>query len=173
MVEGRLLHSKETFLICEVTSNCGSDNLKKTICYLLPAGSFSEFWPIMTNTMLGLPQILSSFLMIVICCFTDCAAATAIAYEKPEADVLLLRPRNPKRDHLVNWKLVLQSYGFIGVLESVSSFAMSYWYAQRQGLKFSDLWFGLGNVPGGFTTDEYTAILNTTSSVYFVNLVVM
>lgn len=25
------------------------DNLKKTICYLLPAGSFSEFWPVITN----------------------------------------------------------------------------------------------------------------------------
>ncbi len=42
------------------------DNLKKTIAYLLPAGSFSEFWPVMTNVMFGLPQVLSSFLMIVI-----------------------------------------------------------------------------------------------------------
>jgi sodium/potassium-transporting ATPase subunit alpha len=42
------------------------DNLRKTIAYLLPAGSFSEFWPIMTNVALGIPQILSSFLMIVI-----------------------------------------------------------------------------------------------------------
>lgn len=50
------------------------DNLKKTVIYLLPAGTFSEFWPIMTNVLLGLPQILSSFLMIVIRCFTDCAA---------------------------------------------------------------------------------------------------
>ena len=42
------------------------DNLKKTIAYLLPAGSFSEFWPVMTNVLFGLPQVLSSFLMIVI-----------------------------------------------------------------------------------------------------------
>ena len=42
------------------------DNLKKTIAYLLPAGSFSELWPIVTNVLFGLPQILSSFLMIVI-----------------------------------------------------------------------------------------------------------
>jgi sodium/potassium-transporting ATPase subunit alpha len=42
------------------------DNLKKTIAYLLPAGSFSEFWPVFTNILFGLPQILSSFLMIVI-----------------------------------------------------------------------------------------------------------
>lgn len=37
------------------------DNLKKTVAYLLPAGSFSEFWPVMTNVCFGIPQILSSF----------------------------------------------------------------------------------------------------------------
>lgn len=42
------------------------DNLKKTIAYLLPAGSFAEFWPVLTNVVFGLPQILSSFLMIII-----------------------------------------------------------------------------------------------------------
>jgi sodium/potassium-transporting ATPase subunit alpha len=42
------------------------DNLKKTIAYLLPAGSFSEFWPVMTSVIFGLPQVLSSFLMIII-----------------------------------------------------------------------------------------------------------
>lgn len=42
------------------------DNLEKTIAYLLPAGSFSEFWPVFTNVMFGLPHVLSSFLMIII-----------------------------------------------------------------------------------------------------------
>ncbi|KAK0959900.1 hypothetical protein LTR91_020583, partial [Friedmanniomyces endolithicus] len=150
------------------------DNLKKTICYLLPAGSFSEFWPVITNVVFGLPQVLSSFLMIIICCFTDCAAATAIAYEKPEADVLMRPPRNAKKDRLVDWKLVLHAYGYIGMIETVCSFAMSYWYAQRQGLTFSSLWFAFNNVtPNGLSTDEVTAILNTASSIYFVNLVVM
>jgi sodium/potassium-transporting ATPase subunit alpha len=36
------------------------DNLKKTILYLLPAGSFSELMPIMVNVLLGLPQPLSN-----------------------------------------------------------------------------------------------------------------
>lgn len=127
----------------------------------------------MTNVLFGLPQILSSFLMIIICCFTDCAAATAIAYEKPEADVLLQRPRNLRKDHLVNWKLILHSYGFIGVLEAVSSFAMSYWFAQRKGVPFSTLWFGFGSFPEGVSSERYTAILNQASSIYFINLVVM
>ena len=149
------------------------DNLKKTIAYLLPAGSFSELWPVMTNVLFGLPQILSSFLMIIICCFTDCAAATVLCYEAPEADVLLRKPRNPRKDHLVDWQLMLQSYGFVGVIETLSSFAMSYWYLQRSRIPFSDLWFQFGAVPSNLDPDYYNARLAEASSIYFVNLVVM
>lgn len=109
------------------------DNLKKIIAYLLSAESFSEFWPVMTNVVFGLSQVLSSFLMTIICCFTDCAAATVLAYEAPEADVRLRKPRKPNVDRLVDWQLMLQSYEFIGVIETVTSFAMSYWYLERNG----------------------------------------
>lgn len=151
------------------------DNLRKLIAYLLPAGSFSEFWPVMTSVVFGLPQILSSFLMIIICCCTDCAAAIALAFEKPESDVLLRPPRNVKKDNLVDWKLILQSYGLSGVTESLCSFAMSYWYLQRHGVPFSALWFSFGDyshVPF-LTSDQITRHLNTANSIYFVTLVVM
>lgn len=149
------------------------ENLKKTVIYLLPAGSFSEFWPVLTNVVFGLPQVLSSFNMIVVCCLTDCAAAIALAYEKPEADVLLRKPRNAKKDRLVDWKLILQAYGFLGLIEATSSFAMSYWYAQRAGVPFSTLWFGFGAIPAGVSQAQYYHVLNVASSIYFVNLVVM
>jgi len=73
----------------------------------------------------------------------------------------------------VNWKLILQAYGFIGVLETVSSFAMAYWYLERSGIPFSALWFKFGALPAGVDEDYYTARLNEASSIYFVNLVVM
>ncbi|RGP76726.1 h+ k+-exchanging atpase [Fusarium longipes] len=149
------------------------DNLKKVISYLLPAGSFSEFWPVMAFVAFGLPQALSSFLMIIICCFTDCAAATMLSYEKPEADVLTRRPRNVKKDRLVNWQLIIQSYGIVGVLQTVASFAMSFWYLQRQGIPFSQLWFSFGKIPDNIDPDYYLAKTNEASSIYFVNLVVM
>lgn len=149
------------------------DNLKKTIAYLLPAGSFSEFWPVFGNVIFGIPQILSSFLMIVICCFTDCAAAIVLAYEAPEADVLLRRPRKPKVDRLVNWQLMLQTYAFIGILESIASFAMAFWYLERQGIPFSVFWFQYGALPDNLDSDYVASKLAVASSIYFVNLVVM
>lgn len=148
------------------------DNLKKTIIYLLPAGSFSEVWPVITNVVFGLPQILSSFLMIMICCLTDCGAAMALALEKPEADLLLRPPRNIRKDKLVDWRLLLQAYGIIGLIECTTSFAMAYWNAQRRGVHFSVLWFGYGSY-GELDSDYVAEVLNQCSSIYFVNLVIM
>ena len=42
-------------------------NLQKGIGYLLPAGSWSEIWPVILNVFFGVPLPLSSFLMIIIC----------------------------------------------------------------------------------------------------------
>ncbi|KKP06680.1 Na,H/K antiporter P-type ATPase [Trichoderma harzianum] len=151
------------------------DNLKKTIAYLLPAGSWSEFWPVFTNVAFGLPQILSSFLMMIICCFTDCATAISLAYEKPEANLMLQPPRDVVNDRLVDWKLLLQAYGFVGTLETVLSFTMSYWYLQRNGLTFTSLWFSFGSIPtpDGQTADDVATHLTVASSVYFITLVVI
>ncbi|KPI39562.1 Potassium-transporting ATPase alpha chain 2 [Cyphellophora attinorum] len=170
-----LLDSFASIIIAVERGRTVFDNLKKTIAYLLPAGSFSEFWPVMTSVIFGLPQILSSFLMIVICCFTDCAAATALAYEEPEADVMLRKPRDLKKDKLVDWRLLLQSYGLVGMIETTTSFAMSYWYLSMKGIPFGSLWFAYGNYTfeGSHDSDYINYHLSVASAIYFVNLVVM
>ncbi|KAF2738493.1 calcium ATPase [Polyplosphaeria fusca] len=149
------------------------DNLKKTIVYLLPAGSFSELWPVTTNVIFGIPQILSSFLMIVICCFTDCVAAITLAYEKPEADVLLRPPRNPRKDRLVDTRLIFHAYGCVGLYMCFLSFTMAFWYLQRNGVPFTALWLRFGVLDAKFDQNYVAATTNTASSIYFVTLVVM
>lgn len=64
------------------------DNLKKTIVYLLPAGSFSELWPVVTNVVFGIPQILSSFLMV----------------RKPQCEILKRKLTVPDY-HLLSYRL--------------------------------------------------------------------
>ncbi|KAF2197868.1 calcium ATPase [Delitschia confertaspora ATCC 74209] len=151
------------------------DNLKKTIVYLLPAGSFSELWPVVTNVLFGIPQILSSFLMIIICCFTDCVGAITLAYEKPEADLLLRPPRNPKKDRLVDPKLIFHAYFFVGLVECILSFTVAFWHMQRRGVPFGAMWLRYGDLDPkyGISQEHFTQVANEASSVYFVNLVVM
>ncbi|BCS24978.1 cation-translocating P-type ATPase [Aspergillus puulaauensis] len=149
------------------------DNLKKTVIYLLPAGSFSELWPVITNVVLGVPQILSSFLMIIICCLTDCAGAITLAFEKPESDLLLRPPRNPKKDRLVDAKLLGHAYFFIGLYECFMSYAMAFWYMQRKGIPFSAMVLRYGSMDPQYDPDYVTQVANEASSIYFVNLVFM
>lgn len=80
-------------------------NLQKVISYLLPAGSWSEIWPVLMNVFFGVPLPLSSFLMIIICVFTDLFLSLSLIMEKEEFDLLSLQPRNHKRDYLINLKM--------------------------------------------------------------------
>lgn len=106
-------------------------------------------------------------------CCTDCIAAIVLAYEKPEADLLLRPPRNPKTTKLVDWQLIFHAYAFVGTIETVSSFSMAYWYLERNGIHFRDLWFKFGELPVGIDPEYYQSRLNEASSIYFINLVIM
>lgn len=134
-----LLDSFESIVVAVEYGRLVFENLKKTILYLLPAGSFSELIPILINVLLGLPQALSNIHMILICCVTDVFGAVSLCFEKPEFGLLKRRPRNIKTDKLVDWKLLLHAYGFLGVLETLCASSMAFWYLQRQGFPFKDV----------------------------------
>ncbi|EMD41765.1 hypothetical protein CERSUDRAFT_90341 [Gelatoporia subvermispora B] len=144
------------------------DNLKKTILYLLPAGSFSELMPILLNVLLGLPQMLSNIQMILICVATDVLPALSMCLETPEVGLLERKPRNVKTERLADWRLIFQAYAFLGVLESLCAMSMSFWYLQQKGIRFSNLVLGFGNWPG--LDDE---LLFQAQSVYFFTLIMM
>lgn len=144
-------------------------NLQKVVTYLLPAGSWSEVWPIVLHVYFGVPLPLSSFLMIIICCFTDLLSCLSLIVEKEEFDLLTLPPRNHKKDHLINRKIYTQAYFFIGMMETVIAHAMFFFYYWRYaGIPIRDLFLSF---------EKYSvkdpAILETAQCVYFVTLVIL
>lgn len=140
------------------------DNLKKVILYLLPAGSWAELWPVIINTFFGLPQNLSSIQMILICVITDVGPALSLIMEKPESDLLTRLPRNPKTDRLANWKLFLQAYGFIGMIEMPLSMIISFWHFSRRGIPFNNLWLGFSG-DHGVDQDYFLQVLGEAQTV--------
>jgi sodium/potassium-transporting ATPase subunit alpha len=111
--------------------------------------------------------------MIIICCLTDCAAAITLAYEKPEADLMLRPPRNIKKDRLVDTKLIFHAYFFVGLYQCFLSFAMAFWYMERKGVPFSAMWLKFGEYDPQYDADYIKETANTASSIYFVTLVIM
>ncbi|KAJ5096959.1 hypothetical protein N7456_007680 [Penicillium angulare] len=152
-------------------------NLQKVIAYLLPAGSFSEIWPVLMNVFFGCPSPLSSFLMIVICVFTDLFNSLSLIMEKEEFDLLSIPPRNPRKDHLINLRIYGQSYLFVGVMEAFSAHAMFFVYMYNAaGIPFHDLIFAFEKYTDGFhgyTMDELNHFNYVGQCVYFVTLVIM
>ena len=110
---------------------------------------------------------------VIICVATDVLPALSLVLEKPEADLLSRPPRNPKRDRLVTWRLLLHAYGFLGLLESLCANAMAFWYLQTKGIAFKDIVIKYGALPPGITADYYAEQVNRAQSVYFFTLVIM
>ncbi|KAJ5376360.1 hypothetical protein N7509_013246 [Penicillium cosmopolitanum] len=152
-------------------------NLQKVISYLLPAGSWSEIWPVILNVFFGVPLPLSSFLMIIICVFTDLLCSLSLIMEQQEFDLLDLPPRNHKKDHLINLKVYIQSYLFIGVLETICAHAMFfYYYWKHAGIPAGALFFAFEKYADGFygyTDAELTQFNVVGQSVYFIALLIM
>ncbi|KAG0098849.1 hypothetical protein BGZ93_010104 [Podila epicladia] len=159
-------------------------NLQKVIGYLLPAGSWSEIWPVLINTFLGTPLPLSSFLMIIICCFTDSFPGTALVMEQEEFDLLSIPPRNAKKSHLITGRIYLQSYIFVGSMMTFFSEMFFFLYMKEYtGLGFQDLVFTYGNPAieallkksgNGMDIDTFNNLhVNTGQCITFVTLVIL
>ncbi|CAK9436329.1 uncharacterized protein LODBEIA_P08870 [Lodderomyces beijingensis] len=146
------------------------ENLKKTICYLLPAGSYSELWPVIMNVFFGMPQMLSSFLMIIICCLTDCVGSIVLAYEGAESNLLTKKPRVITGERLVDWKLLFHSYICLGTFYTFTSFLVAFLNLTRRGLRFDQFALSFGSYESLPNVDNYLAV---SSSIYFINLVIM
>ncbi|KAF7436089.1 hypothetical protein PC9H_002915 [Pleurotus ostreatus] len=147
------------------------ENLRKSILYLLPAGSFSELMPVLLSVIFGLPQALSSIQMILVCVATDVLPALSLVYEKPEADLLTRNPRDRQKDRLADWKLIFHAY-FIGIFESLTAMIAAFYFGfQKNGVPFSALWLKYGNYDGD--PDLILELTNRAQSIYFFNLVLM
>jgi sodium/potassium-transporting ATPase subunit alpha len=94
-----------------------SDNLQKSIMYTLcskvpqAAPTFLEI--------LGIPLALNAVQVLLIDCGTDIWTAIAYAVQPPEANLMLQSPRHPRFEKLVNWKVLVYSYCYLGQLQMI------------------------------------------------------
>lgn len=117
------------------------NNIRKILLYLLPSCVFCQIVSTLLNTLIGLPMILSSYQMIIICILTDILPSIALIFEKPEEDMLKKAPRK-KNEYLVDKRLMLQAFVFLGPMMSFfSSMNFFVYFNSCSGLKFKDLVF--------------------------------
>uniref|UniRef100_A0A7S1M5B2 Cation-transporting P-type ATPase N-terminal domain-containing protein n=1 Tax=Alexandrium catenella TaxID=2925 RepID=A0A7S1M5B2_ALECA len=104
-----------------------SENLQKSIMYTLcskvpqVAPTFGE--------VAGLPAALPVKQVLLIDIGTDIWTAIAYALQPPESKLMERAPRHPHHEKLVNWKVLLYSYGFIGQIQMIFCWLMFFWAA--------------------------------------------
>ncbi|XP_042339131.1 potassium-transporting ATPase alpha chain 1-like, partial [Plectropomus leopardus] len=85
------------------------DNLKKSIAYTLTK-NIPELTPYLIYITVSVPLPLGCITILFIELATDIFPSVSLAYEKAESDIMHLKPRNPRRDRLVNEALAVYSY---------------------------------------------------------------
>ncbi|CAD5122368.1 DgyrCDS10804 [Dimorphilus gyrociliatus] len=97
------------------------DNLKKSIAYTLTS-NIPEISPFLFFILLDIPLPLGTITILCIDLGTDLVPAISLAYEQAESDIMKRQPRDPKRDNLVNHRLIGMAYGQIGMFQALAGF---------------------------------------------------
>jgi magnesium-transporting ATPase (P-type) len=84
--------------------------------------------------------------------------AISFAYENPELDIMDRAPRNSKRDHLVNTKLISFAYFQIGVIQASAGIYTYFLTLNDFGIRPSTVW-GLATLKAPYPNmgDTYDA----------------
>lgn len=140
-----------------------SENLQKSIMYTLcskipqVAPTFGELF--------GLPQALTVAQVLLIDIGTDIWTAIAYALQPAESKLMERRPRHPVQEKLVNGKVLMYSYGYIGQLQMFCCW-VAFFYAAPGVLAL----FQSGKSPNDYSKqDEVTDTQGM--SVYYWTLV--
>merc|ERR1711990_83377 len=115
------------------------DNLKQSIAYTL-SSNIPEILPFIFFILFQVPLPLSTVLILCIDLGTDMVPAISFAYENPELDIMDRVPRNSKRGHLVNTKLISFAYLQIGVIQASAGMYTYFLILNDYGIRPQTLW---------------------------------
>lgn len=114
------------------------DNLKKSIAYTLTS-NIPEITPFLVFILADVPLPLGTVTILCIDLGTDMVPAISLAYEAPESDIMKRQPRNPKKDKLVNERLISMAYGQIGFMQAAAGFFVYFVIMAENGFMPSTL----------------------------------
>jgi sodium/potassium-transporting ATPase subunit alpha len=112
------------------------DNIRKFIHYVL-ASNVPEIMPYIAYVLLPIPLPITVIQILSIDLITDILPAIGLGNEAAETDVMQ-RPPRPSSERMVNMKIFMRSYGFIGVLEAVLAFGVFFLLLHASGWNYGD-----------------------------------
>ena len=104
------------------------DNIKRFVTYIL-ASNVPELIPFLIYVIAKVPLPLTVMQILAVDLGTDLLPALALGTEKPEPGIMNRPPRS-RKERLLSKRLLARAYGFLGMIEavtSISAFFFVYW----------------------------------------------
>jgi len=145
-----------------------SENLQKSIMYTL-CSKIPQVAPTFAE-LLSVPPALSVAQVLLIDIGTDIWTSIAYALQPAETKLMERKPRHPKQEKLVNRKVLLYSYGYIGQIQMFFCWVMFFFVTPGMWSYFMRI--QAGNVdPENLSADD-EAIETRGKTVYYWTLVI-
>eukprot|EP00835_Amoeboradix_gromovi_P004818 NODE_403_length_9316_cov_0.901269.p2 type:complete len:224 gc:universal NODE_403_length_9316_cov_0.901269:6396-7067(+) len=118
---------------------------------------------------------LTSYQQVIFSIVHDVVMSISLMYEKAESDLMTVKPRNIKKDRLVDYRFFIQLYLFIGVIIWISCFGMFFLFWSTQGFGFYDLMFAYDSWGSNYSGSaaDLANLLSTSQSIFYVTMVIM
>jgi len=136
------------------------DNIRRFITYIL-ASNIPEIVPFILFVMFKIPLPLTIIQILAVDLGTDLLPALALGTERPEPGIMA-RPPRAREEKLLNIRVLLRAYGFLGPLEAlVSMLGYLYMFNWRWGDELRAFSEANPLVYAKATTMSLTAIMMT------------
>ena len=136
------------------------DNIRRFITYIL-ASNIPEIVPFILFVMFNIPLPLTIIQILAVDLGTDLLPALALGTEKPEPGIMSRPPRS-REEKLLNVRVLLRAYGFLGPLEALACMlGYLYMFNWRWGQELRDYAEANPLVYAKATTMSLTGIMMT------------
>jgi sodium/potassium-transporting ATPase subunit alpha len=106
------------------------ENIRKFLTYILTS-NIPEIIPYLAFALLKIPLPLTIIQILAVDLGTDMLPALGLGSAKPEPGNMS-RPPRPRNERLLNWRLLLHAYAFLGMMEAVVAMA-AYFFVLHSG----------------------------------------
>jgi len=106
-------------------------NMRKFFTYIL-THTIPELVPYLAFALCKIPLPLTVIQILAIDLGTDTVTALALGAEKPHPEIMRQPPR-PRGKGLIDWRLFLRAYGFLGVVEATASMCAFFFVLKSGG----------------------------------------
>ncbi|MCR4298614.1 MAG: cation-transporting P-type ATPase [Gallionella sp.] len=140
------------------------DNLRKFLTYILTS-NVPEMVPYLAFVLFRIPLPLTIIQILAVDLGTDMLPALALGAEKPDPGTMR-RPPRPRSERLLDWRLLLRAYLFLGPLEAIAGMVAFFFVLHGGDWQF-------GNVLGSHASlylQATTACLSAIIAMQVVNV---